>query len=153
MRCPYCGVSDSKVIDSRPSDVGTSIRRRRECTKCSKRFTTYEKIETVSIAVVKKDNSRQTFNREKVLKGIITACEKRPISLAQMEKLADDIESELYQTQEREISSTQIGEKVMEKLKTLDEVAYVRFASVYKSFDNIDTFMQELQELSNSRKA
>ncbi len=153
MRCPYCGVSDSKVIDSRPSDVGTSIRRRRECTKCSKRFTTYEKIETVSIAVVKKDNSRQTFNREKVLKGIITACEKRPISLAQMEKLADDIESELYQTQEREISSTQIGEKVMEKLKTLDEVAYVRFASVYKSFDNIDTFMKELQELSNSRKA
>lgn len=152
MRCPYCGVSDSKVIDSRPADVGASIRRRRECTKCSKRFTTYEKIETVSIAVVKKDNSRQTFNREKVLKGIITACEKRPISLSHMEKIADDIESELYQTQEREISSTQIGEKVMEKLKVLDEVAYVRFASVYKSFDNIDTFMQELQELSNSKK-
>ena len=152
MRCPYCGFLDSKVIDSRPADVGTSIRRRRECIKCSKRFTTYETVETVSIAVVKKDNSRQPFNREKVLKGIITACEKRPISLPRMEQIADDIESELYQAQEREISSTQIGEKVMEKLKNLDDVAYVRFASVYKSFDDIDTFMQELKELSDERK-
>lgn len=152
MRCPYCGFLDSKVIDSRPSDVGTSIRRRRECTKCSKRFTTYEKVETISIAVIKKDNSRQPFNREKVLKGIITACEKRPISLPLMEKIADDIESELYQTQEREIESTRIGEKVMEKLRNLDDVAYVRFASVYKSFDDIETFMKELQDLSDARK-
>ncbi len=153
MRCPYCGFMDSKVIDSRPADVGTSIRRRRECTKCSKRFTTYETVETISIAVVKKDNSRQPFNREKVLKGIMTACEKRPISLPMMEKIADDIESELYQSQEREIESTRIGEKVMEKLKNLDDVAYVRFASVYKRFDDIDTFMHELQQLSDARKS
>lgn len=149
MRCPYCGFLESKVIDSRPTDEGSSIRRRRECLKCGKRFTTYEKLETVAIAVVKKDNSRQQFNRNKVLKGIITACEKRPISLAKMEKIADDIESELYLSQEREIDTAQIGERVMAKLRELDDVAYVRFASVYKRFDNIDTFMQELQELRN----
>lgn len=149
MRCPYCGFLESKVIDSRPTDEGSSIRRRRECLKCGKRFTTYEKLETVAIAVVKKDNSRQQFNRNKVLKGIITACEKRPISLAKMEKIADDIESELYLSQEREIDTAQIGECVMAKLRELDDVAYVRFASVYKRFDNIDTFMQELQELRN----
>ena len=147
MRCPYCNFLESKVIDSRPTDEGGSIRRRRECLKCGKRFTTYEKVETISIAVVKKDNSRQQFDRNKILKGIITACEKRPISLARMEKIADDIESELYQSQEREIDSARIGEKVMEKLKSLDDVAYVRFASVYKRFDDIDTFMRELDEL------
>ena len=134
MRCPYCGFAESKVIDSRPTEESNSIRRRRECLKCQKRFTTYEKLEAISLAVIKKDQSRQQYDRGKVLKGIITACEKRPISLSQMEQIADDIESELYQSMTREIESTAIGEKVMEKLKKLDEVAYVRFASVYKSF-------------------
>lgn len=147
MRCPYCGFSESKVIDSRPTEEGSAIRRRRECLKCNKRFTTYEKLESLSLVVIKKDMSRQQYNREKVLKGIITACEKRPISLAQMEKVADDIESNLLQTMTREIESRMIGEMVMEKLKELDEVAYVRFASVYKRFDDIHTFMNELQGL------
>lgn len=147
MKCPYCGFSESKVIDSRPTEEGSAIRRRRECIKCSKRFTTYEKLESLSLVVIKKDMSRQQYNREKVLKGIITACEKRPISLAQMEKVADDIESSLLQTMTREIESRMIGEMVMDKLKELDEVAYVRFASVYKQFDDIHTFMNELQGL------
>ena len=147
MKCPYCGFSESKVIDSRPTEECSAIRRRRECIKCSKRFTTYEKLESLSLVVIKKDMSRQQYNREKVLKGIITACEKRPISLAQMEKVADDIESSLLQTMTREIESRMIGEMVMDKLKELDEVAYVRFASVYKRFDDIHTFMNELQGL------
>lgn len=147
MKCPYCGFSESKVIDSRPTEEGSAIRRRRECLKCNRRFTTYEKLESLSLVVIKKDLSRQQYNREKVLKGIITACEKRPISLAQMEKVADDIESSLLQTMTREIESRMIGEMVMEKLKELDEVAYVRFASVYKRFDDIHTFMKELQGL------
>ena len=144
MKCPFCGFSESKVIDSRPTEEGSAIRRRRECIKCSKRFTTYEKLESLSLVVIKKDMSRQQYNREKVLKGIITACEKRPISLAQMEKV---IESNLLQTMTREIESRMIGEMVMDKLKELDEVAYVRFASVYKRFDDIHTFMNELQGL------
>ncbi len=147
MKCPYCGFGESKVIDSRPTDETSAIRRRRECLKCNKRFTTYEKLESLSLVVIKKDQSRQQYNREKVLKGIITACEKRPISLAQMEKITDDIEGELMQSMTREIESGMIGEKVMEKLKSLDEVAYVRFASVYKRFDDIHTFMSELQGL------
>lgn len=147
MKCPFCGFSESKVIDSRPTEEGSAIRRRRECIKCSKRFTTYEKLESLSLVVIKKDMSRQQYNREKVLKGIITACEKRPISLSQMEKVADDIESNLLQTMTREIESRMIGEMVMDKLKELDEVAYVRFASVYKRFDDIHTFMNELQGL------
>ena len=147
MKCPYCGFVESKVIDSRPTDESSAIRRRRECLKCNKRFTTYEKLESLSLIVIKKDLSRQQYNREKVLKGIITACEKRPISLAQMEKITEDIESELLQNMTREIESRMIGEKVMEKLKKLDEVAYVRFASVYKRFDDIHTFMNELQGL------
>lgn len=151
MKCPFCGFDESKVIDSRPTDENTAIRRRRECLKCQRRFTTYEKLESISLVVIKKDLSRQQYNREKVLKGIITACEKRPISLAQMETVADDIESELYQSMEREVESTKIGEKVMEKLKKLDEVAYVRFASVYKSFDDIHTFMAELQGLIDEK--
>ena len=142
MKCPYCGFAESKVIDSRPTEESSAIRRRRECLKCGKRFTTYEKLESLSLIVIKKDQSRQQYNREKVLKGIITACEKRPISLAQMEKIADDIESELYQSIEREIDTTTIGEKVMDRLKNLDEVAYVRFASVYKRFEDIHTFME-----------
>ena len=147
MKCPYCGFEESKVIDSRPTEETSAIRRRRECLKCSKRFTTYEKIESLSLVVIKKDQSRQQYNREKVLKGIITACEKRPVSLAQMEKITDDIEGELMQTMTREIESGMIGEKVMEKLKNLDEVAYVRFASVYKRFNDVETFMEELREL------
>lgn len=151
MRCPYCGFVESKVIDSRPTEENNSIRRRRECLKCGKRFTTYEKLESIALVVVKKDESRQPFNRNKVLKGIITACEKRPISIVQMEKVADDIESELAQSMEREIKSTRIGEMVMEKLRDLDEVAYVRFASVYKQFEDVSTFMDELQGLINDR--
>ena len=151
MKCPYCGFIESKVIDSRPTDESSAIRRRRECLKCGKRFTTYEKLESISLIVIKKDQSRQQYNRDKVLNGIITACEKRPISLAQMEQIADDIESELYQSMEREIDSTTIGEKVMANLKHLDEVAYVRFASVYKRFEDIHTFMEELEGLINDK--
>lgn len=151
MKCPFCSFTESKVIDSRPTDEYTSIRRRRECMKCGKRFTTYEKLESIALVVIKKDDSRQPFNRDKVLKGIMTACEKRPISLAQMEKLADDIETELSQSMEREIKSTKIGEMVMEKLRAVDEVAYVRFASVYKQFNDINTFMEELKGLMNDK--
>ena len=151
MRCPYCGIIESKVIDSRPTEENKSSSRRRECLKCGKRFTTYEKLESVALVVVKKDDSRQPFNRNKVLKGIITACEKRPISILQMEKIADDIESELAQSMEREVKSTKIGEMVMERLRDLDEVAYVRFASVYKQFEDVSTFMDELQGLINDR--
>lgn len=152
MRCPFCSFIESKVIDSRPTDENTSIRRRRECLKCGKRFTTYEKLESISLVVVKKDDSRQPFNRDKVLKGIMTACEKRPISIVQMEMIADTIESELSQRMEREVRSTKIGEMVMEKLRVLDEVAYVRFASVYKQFDDVSTFMDELQGLIDDKK-
>ncbi|MCH5211548.1 MAG: transcriptional repressor NrdR [Oscillospiraceae bacterium] len=153
MRCPYCSFIESKVIDSRPTDENSSIRRRRECLKCGKRFTTYEKLESISLVVVKKDDSRQPFNRNKVLKGIMTACEKRPISIMQMEHVADDIESELAQKMEREVKSTKIGEMVMEKLRDLDEVAYVRFASVYKQFDDLGTFMEELKGLINEKNS
>ncbi len=152
MRCPYCSFAESKVIDSRPTEENNSIRRRRECLKCGKRFTTYEKLESIALVVIKKDESRQPFNRNKVLKGIITACEKRPISIVQMEKIADDIESELAQSMEREVKSTVIGEMVMDKLRMLDEVAYVRFASVYKQFEDLSTFMDELNGLINGRE-
>lgn len=151
MKCPYCGFAEGKVIDSRPTEEGNSIRRRRECLKCQRRFTTYEKLETVSLAVVKQDNSRQAFDREKIIRGIIRACEKRPIPLSQMEMIADDIEGELYQSMEKEVSSTEIGEKVMAHLKELDEVAYVRFASVHKHFSDIETFMEELKKLLNNK--
>lgn len=149
MKCPYCGFEESKVIDSRPTDESTAIRRRRECLKCQKRFTTYEKLETISLAVIKQDNSRQQYDRGKILRGLMRACEKRPISIAQMESIADDIESELYQSMIKEVSSTEIGEKVMERLKELDEVAYVRFASVHRHFSDIETFMNALKELMN----
>ena len=147
MRCPYCAYGESKVIDSRPTDDGTAIRRRRECMKCTKRFTTYEKLETLSLAVIKKDKSRQQYDRSKILGGIMRACEKRPISLAQMEAIADDIEAELYQSMVREVDSSDIGELVMKKLKRLDEVSYVRFAAVYKRFKDINAFMDELNDL------
>ncbi|MEE0944845.1 MAG: transcriptional regulator NrdR [Clostridia bacterium] len=152
MRCPYCGFEESKVIDSRPTEEGGAIRRRRECLKCQKRFTTYEKLETISLAVIKQDNSRQPYDRGKVLRGLMRACEKRPISIAQMEKISDDIESELYQSMVKEVTSTEIGEKVMAHLKELDEVAYVRFASVHKHFSDIETFMHALKELRPDSK-
>lgn len=151
MKCPFCGFTESKVIDSRPTEEYNSIRRRRECLKCEKRFTTYEKLEAISIMVIKKDQSRQELDKGKILKGIVTACEKRPISFEKMKAIADDIENELYQSMTREVESTVIGEMVMKKLKELDEVAYVRFASVYRSFDDIETFMAELQGLINGR--
>ncbi len=151
MRCPYCSYTESKVIDSRPTEEYNSIRRRRECLRCGKRFTTYEKLESIALVVIKKDESRQPFNRNKILKGIMTACEKRPVSLAQMERITDDIESELSQSMEREVRSTKIGELVMEKLRSLDEVAYVRFASVYKEFEDLNTFMEELKGLINEK--
>ena len=147
MRCPYCGYSESKVIDSRPADEGASIRRRRECLSCSKRFTTYETVESLPMVVVKKDGSRQSFDRRKVLGGMIRACEKRPVPLAELEKIASEIEQDLQNSMEREISTETIGERVMERLRAGDQVAYVRFASVYRQFKDIDTFMAELNKL------
>ena len=151
MKCPYCNFTESKVIDSRPVDDSSSIRRRRECLKCNKRFTTYETLETIALVVIKRDLSRQPYDRKKVLAGLMRACEKRPVSLAQMESIADDIESELYQMMVREVESNTIGEKIMEKLRDLDEVAYVRFASVYKRFNDLETFMDELNELIQNK--
>lgn len=151
MKCPYCGYAEGKVIDSRPTEDGNAIRRRRECLQCQRRFTTYETLETISLVVVKQDNSRQPYEREKIIRGIIRACEKRPISLPQMEKIADDIEGELYQAAIKEVSSTELGERVMRHLKELDEVAYVRFASVHKHFSDIETFMDELNKLLENK--
>ena len=147
MRCPFCGYSESKVIDSRPADEGSSIRRRRECLSCAKRFTTYETVESLPMMVVKKDGSRQSFDRRKVLGGMIRACEKRPVPLAELEKIASEIEQDLQNSMEREISTETIGERVMERLRAVDQVAYVRFASVYRQFKDIDTFMAELNKL------
>lgn len=147
MKCPYCGYSESKVTDSRPADENSSIRRRRECLSCGKRFTTYETVESLPMVVVKKDGSRQSFDRRKVLGGMIRACEKRPVPLAELEKIAEEIEQDLQNSMEREISTEAIGEKVMERLRNVDQVAYVRFASVYRQFKDIDTFMTELNKL------
>ena len=147
MKCPFCGFSESKVIDSRPADEGASIRRRRECLSCAKRFTTYETVESLPMVVVKKDGSRQSFDRQKVLGGMIRACEKRPVPLAELEKIASEIEQDLQNSMEREISTETIGERVMERLRSVDQVAYVRFASVYRQFKDIDTFMAELNKL------
>lgn len=147
MRCPYCGYSESKVIDSRPADENASIRRRRECLSCAKRFTTYETVESLPMVVVKKDGSRQSFDRRKVLGGMLRACEKRPVPLAELERISAEIEQDLQNSMEREINSTFIGEKVMERLRDVDQVAYVRFASVYRQFKDIDTFMAELTKL------
>ena len=147
MKCPYCGFEESKVIDSRPADEGERIRRRRECLHCSKRFTTYEVIETVPIIVVKKDKSRETFDREKLLRGILRACEKRPVSLEEIDRMVDEIEADILNSLDREVASYRIGEMAMEKLKQVDEVAYVRFASVYRQFADINTFMNELKTL------
>ena len=147
MRCPYCGYRESKVVDSRPAEEGTSIRRRRECLSCERRFTTYETMESLPMVVIKKDGSRQSFDWGKVLGGMIRACEKRPVPLADLERLADEIEQNLQNALEREVSTAVIGEQVMEKLKGVDEVAYVRFASVYRQFKDINTFMAELTKL------
>ena len=147
MKCPYCGHPESKVIDSRPADENASIRRRRECLSCARRFTTYETVESLPIVVIKKDGSRQSFDRQKILRGMIRACEKRPVALAELERIADEIEQELQNSMEREIRTEVIGEKVMERLRKVDQVAYVRFASVYRQFKDIDTFMAELNKL------
>ena len=147
MKCPFCGFMESKVIDSRPAEEGATIRRRRECQSCQKRFTTYEIIERLPLVVVKRDNSRQTFDKVKLINGMVRACEKRPVTLSTLEAIADDIEQELQSNLEREISTVDIGEMVMARLKQVDEVAYVSFASVYRSFKDINTFMEELSKL------
>ncbi len=147
MRCPFCGFMESKVVDSRPADEGTSIRRRRECLSCARRFTTYETVESFPIVVIKKDGSRQSFDRDKILRGMLTACEKRPVALIDLEHIAGEIEQSLQNSMEREVSSQAIGEEVMRRLRDVDQVAYVRFASVYRQFKDIDTFMEELNKL------
>ena len=147
MRCPFCGFDDSKVIDSRPTDEGVAIRRRRECIECAKRFTTYEKVESLPIIVIKKDKTRELFNREKLLAGLTRACEKRPVEARSLDALVDKIENDLQNTLKREISTKEIGEKVMEGLRAIDEVAYVRFASVYRQFKDVNTFIAEVNKL------
>ncbi len=151
MKCPFCSYSESKVIDSRPADDGQRIRRRRECIQCAKRFTTYEAIESVPIIVVKKDKSRQVFDRNKLLSGMLRACVKRPVTLDVLETAIDKIEAQLHNSLDREISSTQLGELTLEKLKDIDEIAYVRFASVYRDFKDIDSFLLELHNLRNNK--
>ena len=147
MRCPFCSHPESKVIDSRPAEEGSSIRRRRECLACRKRFTTYETMECLPIMVVKKDGSRQSFDRNKVMAGLIRACEKRPVPYSTLESMVSEIEQVLQNKMEREISSSEIGELVMERLKKIDDVSYVRFASVYRQFKDINTFISELSKL------
>ena len=147
MKCPFCAYLESKVVDSRPADEGASIRRRRKCLSCHKRFTTYETMESLPLMVVKKDGSRQSFDRNKVMNGLIRACEKRPVSFSTMEEIVNEIEQTLQNEMEREVSSAEIGELVMERLKKVDEVSYVRFASVYRQFKDINTFMRELNKL------
>ena len=151
MKCPYCGNSESKVVDSRPTEEETAIRRRRECEKCTKRFTTYEKIEEVPLVIIKKDGNREVYQRGKLINGFLKACEKRPVSLKQIEEVVDEIEKELYNSLDKEIDSKKIGELVMKRLKKLDDVAYVRFASVYRQFKDLNTFMDELNKLINER--
>ena len=152
MKCPYCGYDESKVIDSRPTDEGERIRRRRECLKCGKRFTTYEVIETVPIIVIKKDKSRESFDRNKLLNGLLRACEKRPVSIDTLERVVDEIEGSLQNSLDREVPSSLIGKYAMEKLKTIDEVSYVRFASVYREFKDIATFKEELDRMMKARR-
>ena len=147
MKCPFCGYLESKVVDSRHSEDGISIRRRRECLACQKRFTTYETVESLPMVVVKKDNSRQSFDRNKILNGMLRACEKRPVSMAALETACDEVEQAVQNSLDREISTEKIGELVMDKLRELDQVAYVRFASVYRQFKDINTFMAELNKI------
>ena len=146
MKCPYCGKENTRVIDSRPTD-DSSIRRRRQCDECGKRFTTYEKVETLPLIVVKKDNNREPYDREKLVAGIVRSCHKRPISMKQINDMVDDIEGQIFNMEEKEIPTTTIGSIVMDKLKDLDEVAYVRFAAIYREFKDVNTFMSELKKL------
>lgn len=151
MRCIYCGHLESKVVDSRAAEDGTAIRRRRECLNCGRRFTTYEKIENIPIIVIKRNGSRQTFDRDKLQKGILSSCANRPVPLKAIDNMLDDIETEIHNSLAREVSSDKIGEMVMERLRKIDEVSYVRFASVYKKFQDIETFKKELAELSKDK--
>jgi transcriptional repressor NrdR len=151
MNCPFCSHYESKVVDSRPTDEGQAIRRRRECMACSKRFTTYEKVDEIPLIVVKKNGNREPYNRNKVLNGVIRSCEKRPVSLKDIEQLVDGIEKQIYNTMEREITTELIGNLVIDKIKDLDEVAYVRFASVYREFKDINTFMNEVKKILSEK--
>lgn len=153
MKCPFCGYLESKVVDSRPTDEGGAIRRRRECLSCQKRFTTYEIVETLPIVVIKKDGSRQPFDKQKLLNGLLKASEKRPLSLGDLTKVVDNIEAKLLNDLKREVSTAEVGELVMDELKSLDQVAYVRFASVYREFKDISSFMSELNKLMDSPEA
>lgn len=152
MKCPFCGSLSDKVVDSRISQEGDSIRRRRECLSCQKRFTTYERVEEIPLMVIKKDNRRETFDRNKILSGIRKACEKRPISVATMEELADSVEREIYRDFKEEVKSTDVGKMVMSRLHALDEVAYVRFASVYRRFKDAREFMEEIEEFMRAKR-
>lgn len=147
MKCPFCGKENTRVIDSRPADENNSIRRRRQCDECSKRFTTYEKVETIPLVVIKKDNTREPYDRAKIEAGVFRSCHKRPVSVDQITKLVDEVENAIFSMEEKEIPSYKIGELVMEKIKNLDPVAYVRFASVYREFKDVNTFMKELQKV------
>lgn len=152
MKCPFCNAVDTKVIDSRPAEDNSSIRRRRQCENCGKRFTTYEKLETMPLMIIKKDRSRETYDRSKIESGIIHSCHKRPVSTQQIKKLIDEIENQIFNMEEKEVESSVIGELVMEKIKNLDEVAYVRFASVYREFKDVNTFMEELGKLLKNKQ-
>ena len=151
MKCPYCGEVDSKVIDSRPTEDGERIRRRRECLNCKKRFTTYEVVETVPLMVIKKDKSREVFDRQKLLNGMLRACQKRPVSYQQLDEAVERIEQQLLNSYDREVLSMKIGDLAMQELKKIDEVAYVRFASVYRQFSDVNTFMEELKDMLDNR--
>lgn len=151
MKCPFCSYAESKVIDSRPTDEGTIIRRRRECMSCEKRFTTYEKVEAISVMVIKRDNSRQLFDGDKLMAGLLRACEKRKVSRSQLEDVVAKIENAIYSTEDKELSTSVIGEMVMDELRELDQVAYIRFASVYRDFDSVETFLKELKTLKKQK--
>ena len=152
MKCPYCNEDDTKVIDSRPADDNSSIRRRRQCERCGKRFTTYEKLETMPLMVIKKDSSREAYDRSKIEAGIIQSCHKRKVSTQQINAVIDEIENQIFNLEEKEVSTSVIGELVMKKLKELDEVAYIRFASVYREFKDVNTFMEEIGKLLKSKR-
>ncbi len=149
MKCPFCYEENTRVIDSRPAEDGSSIRRRRQCDACGKRFTTYEKVETIPLIVIKKDKVREAYDRSKIESGVVKSCHKRPVSIDQIETCVDEIENEIFNKELREIESTEIGEIVMDKIKNLDAVAYVRFASVYREFKDVNTFMDELKKILN----
>lgn len=153
MKCPFCNAADTKVIDSRPADDNSSIRRRRQCETCGKRFTTYEKLETIPLMVIKKDNTREVYDRAKIEAGVLRSCHKRPVSPQQLSAMIDEIENKIFNMEEKEIETSAIGELVMQKLKDLDEVAYVRFASVYREFKDVNTFMSELGKLLKNKPA